>query len=57
MKDIFIAKIAIAALTISATFYLFGGIIWSEHFLNAGIVFILLAVIVGFIEQIKGDKK
>ena len=57
MREILIIKIAIAALTVSAVLYLFGGIIWSEHFLNAGIVFILLAIIVGFIEQVKGEKQ
>lgn len=41
-------KTAIIFLSISAFFYLISQTALSEHFLNAGIIFILLAVIVSF---------
>lgn len=57
VESIFVVKTAAIFLAVSAVFYLFKGIVLSEHFLNVGIIFILVAVIVGFIEQVRNEKK
>lgn len=56
-EDIIVIKTAIIFLLISLFFYIISQTELSEHFINAGIVFILLSVIVGFIEQVKDEKK
>lgn len=56
IEDIFVIKTAVVFLLASLLFYIILQIEPSEHFLNAGIVFILLAVIIGFIKQVKEEK-
>lgn len=54
IEDIFIIKTAVVFLLASLFFYLILQTEPSEHFLNAGIIFTLLATMIGFIKQIKG---
>lgn len=55
IEELLPIKTAIIFLTISAFFYLISQIELSEHFLNAGIVFVLLAVADGFAKEIRKE--
>lgn len=57
IEDIFIIKTAVVFLLASLFFYIILQTEFSGYFLNAGIVFILLAVIIGFIKHVKDEIK